>query len=115
MCNTFWELPVCVNKFFVNDIVDSCIGRPSGLKLGRFCPEDTSMPKKKITHPAAVLRIAHIADDYVPVSGDDPEGFAGDILADLLHWCKAEGVPFDVALRRAQMHFTAEQVEGVGR
>jgi hypothetical protein len=73
------------------------------------------MPKKKITHPAAVERIASIADTYVPVSGDDPTDFAGDLMADLQHWCKAEGVPFDVALRRAQMHFTAEQVEGVGR
>jgi hypothetical protein len=73
------------------------------------------MPKKKITNPGAVERIASIAEAYVPVSGDDPEDFAGDVLTDLQHWCKAEGVPFDVALRRAQMHFTAEQVEGVGR
>jgi hypothetical protein len=68
--------------------------------------------KKTITNPDAVLRIACIADDYVPVSGDDPEDFAGDILTDLQHWCKAEGVPFDIVLRRAQMHFTGELVEG---
>jgi hypothetical protein len=70
------------------------------------------MPKKKITHPAAVERITSIADTYVPVSGDDPADFAGDLMADLQHWCKAEGVRFDVALRRAQMHLRPSKTWG---
>jgi hypothetical protein len=43
------------------------------------------MPKKTIANPAAVQRIASIADAYVSISGDDPDDFAGDLLADLLH------------------------------
>jgi hypothetical protein len=72
------------------------------------------MPKKTTVNPA-VQRITSVADTYVPVSGDDPDDFVGDLLADLQHWCKAKGVRFGVALLRAQLHFTAEQVEGVGR
>jgi hypothetical protein len=73
------------------------------------------MPKKTTTNSRAVQRIARIADAYVTVSGDDRDDFAGDLLTDLQHWCKAKGVRFGVALLRAQMHFAAEQVEGIGR
>jgi hypothetical protein len=83
--------------------------------MGYSCPEEPSKPKQITTNPAAVQRIARIADAYVTVSGDDPDDFAGDLLTGLQHWRKAEGVRFGVAPLRAQMHFTAEQVEGVGR
>ena len=60
-----------------------------------------------------VHRIQLIADAYVWNSGEDPQDFATDLLADLQHWAAAKGVRFGLSLMRARRHFAAEQVEGV--
>jgi hypothetical protein len=38
----------------------------------------------------------------------DPETTIGDLLADLMHWCDAYGVDFNVALKRGQRRYEAE-------
>jgi hypothetical protein len=60
-----------------------------------------------------VQRVQLIADAHVRNSGEDPQDFATDLLADLQHWAAAKGVRFGAALMHAQGHFTAEQIEGV--
>jgi hypothetical protein len=45
------------------------------------------------------------------IPGEDPQDFATDLLADLQHWSAAGGIWLETSLRRAQMHFAAEQLE----
>ena len=55
-----------------------------------------------------VERIQLIADAYVWNSGEDPQDFATDLIADLQHWAAAKGVRFEISLMRAQRHFVCE-------
>jgi hypothetical protein len=73
------------------------------------------MPKKTTTISTRVQRVTSIADEYVSISGEDPKDFVTDLVADLMHYSAAKGIPLAACLRRAQMHITAEQVEGGGR
>jgi hypothetical protein len=73
------------------------------------------MPKTTTTLSTCLRRVQRIADAYVSISGDDPQDFTTDLLADLQHWAAAEGVRFGVSLMRAQGHFTAEQIEEARR
>jgi hypothetical protein len=59
------------------------------------------MPRQTInTH---VGRVQFIADAHIQVSGEDPEDFVTDILADLQHWAAAQGKRFGASsLMRAQ-------------
>jgi hypothetical protein len=65
----------------------------------------------KLTIATRVKRIQLIADAYVWNSGEDPQDFATDLLADLQHWSAARGIWLETPLRRAQMHFAAERFE----
>ena len=67
------------------------------------------MPTRINSSPVA--RIDHIADIYEAISGSDRLDIACDLVADLAHWCASYNVDFSVALRRAQLHFDAEQAE----
>jgi hypothetical protein len=58
-----------------------------------------------------VARIDDVADIYEAVSGSDRLDIACDLVADLAHWCAWYNIDFSVALRRAQLHFDAEQAE----
>jgi hypothetical protein len=62
-----------------------------------------------------VARIDDVADIYEAVSGSDRLDIACDLLTDLAHWCAKYKVDFSAALRRAQLHFDAEQAEHVGQ
>jgi hypothetical protein len=62
----------------------------------------------KLTIATRVKRIQLIADAYVWNSGEDPQDFATDLLADLQHWSAAKGVRFEISLMRAQRHFVFE-------
>jgi hypothetical protein len=55
-----------------------------------------------------VERIQLIADAYVWNSGEDPQDFATDLLADLSHWSAAKGIQLEISLVRAQRHFVFE-------
>ena len=48
-----------------------------------------------------VQRIERIATAYIPNSRTDPEEFATDLLADLMHFCDAKGVRFAARPMRA--------------
>jgi hypothetical protein len=63
------------------------------------------------TVSSGVARIDEIADGYEAVSGSDRLDIASDLVADLAHWCTKHKVDFGVALRRAQLHFDAEQAK----
>lgn len=39
---------------------------------------------------------------------DEPE-LVRDVLADLMHYCTAKGLPFTAELTSAERHYTAEQ------
>jgi hypothetical protein len=67
------------------------------------------MRKPTTTISTRVRRIAQIACACGSISGDDPQAFATDLLADLLHDCAAKRVRFGVSSMRAQRHFAAEQ------
>jgi hypothetical protein len=69
------------------------------------------MLKPTTTNTDRVSRIASIAHAYRPISGESPQDFAADLLADLLHYSAAEGVRFGAALMHAQGHFAAEQIK----
>ncbi len=56
-----------------------------------------------------VDRAARISDDVLPLYEEDSHTNAVDLLADLMHWCKAEGVDFQKMLNTATMHFNEEQ------
>jgi hypothetical protein len=68
-------------------------------------------PATGATNTDRVSRIASIACAYRPISGDSPQDFTTDLLADLLHYSAAEGVQFAAALMHAQGHFAAEQIK----
>ncbi len=55
-----------------------------------------------------LARIEVIARLFEGTSGSGRLDIATDLLADLEHWCRQERVDFDLALRRAQTHFEAE-------
>ena len=55
-----------------------------------------------------IERIQLIADAYVWNSGEDPQDFATDLIADLQHWAAAKGIRFEISLMRAQRHFVFE-------
>jgi hypothetical protein len=69
------------------------------------------MSKPATTISTRNQHIATIADEYVSISGKDPNDFVTDLLADLMHYSAANGVRFAASLLRAQGHFTAERVE----
>jgi hypothetical protein len=100
-----------IHFFFesVNGIRDLCIRASHHLKWGIHTPEEPSMPRQTSSTHAA--RVQLMADAYIPVSGDDPEDFATDLLANLQHWAAANRVPFGASLMRVRRHFTAEQIE----
>jgi hypothetical protein len=59
----------------------------SAFEMAHSRPEEPSMPRQTIhTH---VGRVQFIADAYIQVSGEDPEDFVTDILADLQDWAAA--------------------------
>ena len=67
------------------------------------------MPEQTIlTHVAHMNRIAAYC---VPLSGDDPQDIATDILADLQHWCRAAHIDFGRSLYLAGLHVAAELEE----
>lgn len=43
--------------------------------------------------------------------GNDAATYACDLLADLMHYCDANGVDLRDVTERAQMHFEAERIE----
>ena len=47
-------------------------------------------------------------------SDDDPATNLVDFLADILHWCRAEGHDFAALLDTAEMHFQEETLEEEG-
>ena len=62
-------------------------------------------------------RASQIVTIFASMTGlDSPEEDSatklGDLLADLLHWCDANGVDFDDAVRRARNHHHEEVLEG---
>lgn len=67
------------------------------------------------SNSSRVARIDHIADIYKAVSGSDRLDIACDLVTDLAHWCAKYNVDFSAALRRAQLHFDAEQAEDIGQ
>lgn len=42
----------------------------------------------------------------------DKEALAKDLMADLMHWCDANGQDFHVALGEARYNYEAEKAEG---
>lgn len=58
------------------------------------------------------LRRAECAADiltaYCHRSGSEPEHALTDLLADLMHWCNANGQDFQTALDRAREHHNEE-------
>jgi hypothetical protein len=79
--------------------------------MGNLVRRKSSMPKQTATNTDRVSRILGIAHAYRPISGDSPQDFATDLLADLLHYSAAEGVRFGAALMHAQGHFADEQIK----
>jgi hypothetical protein len=67
------------------------------------------------SNSSQVARIDEIADIYEAVSGSDRLDIACDLVTDLAHWCAKHNVDFSAALRRAQLHFDAEQAEHMGQ
>jgi hypothetical protein len=63
------------------------------------------------TNSSPVGRLDEIADSYEAVSGTDRLDIASDLVADLAHWCAKHKVDFNTVMRRAQLHFDAEQAE----
>jgi len=47
-------------------------------------------------------------------SDDDPATNLVDFLADIFHWCRAEGHDFAALLDTAEMHFETEMIEEKG-
>ena len=48
--------------------------------------------------------------DRTAHDGDDDATVLCDLLAEIGHWCDSYGVTLSSALRRAEMHYNAEQV-----
>lgn len=76
-------------------------------KLSRK-PRRTIRPKNRERAAWARLGIDAFAD-CTGVSDEDFGTKASDFLADLLHLCDQLGYDFDDLLRRARVHYTAEQ------
>jgi hypothetical protein len=88
--------------------------------------EDTTMPKqdrtprqtiqaqrdKRTTNEERVARATKALEGYI--SDGDAISAVCDFLADLLHYCDANGLDFAAEDRRAHTHYLAELVEEEG-
>lgn len=63
---------------------------------------------ERLTAAHYAIEAHRIADNDHPSCYSNEENVT-DLLADLLHFCTAERLDFDNALRRARMHCEAEQ------
>lgn len=48
---------------------------------------------------------------FYDVEGEEPEVPAGDLLADLMHWCAEHGVPWEEVLGRAERTYQSDREE----
>jgi hypothetical protein len=55
-----------------------------------------------------VLHAQQALDVMTSASGEDRKDQLTDLLADLMHFCKVTGIPFDRQLRYARSHFASE-------
>lgn len=63
------------------------------------------------TRDRGVWSIDTVLQGFYDVEGEEPEVPAGDLLADLMHWCDVTGVPFEDVLGRAERTHQSDREE----
>jgi hypothetical protein len=66
------------------------------------------MATRQRTDYQRVDRAAAAVQAYTDIPGTDPDEFLTDLLADLIHYAKFNGLDFGQAIRMAQHHAEAE-------
>ena len=60
------------------------------------------------TRDRGLWSIDAVLDGFYDVDGEEPEVPAGDLLADLMHWCAVQDVPFEDVLARAERTYASD-------
>lgn len=90
--------------------IEAWIDTQTGRRSRPAAPDSSQPGEDQASLNVAPLRAERFAD-ILPLYPEDEHTNVIDLLADLLHWCEANGVDFEDTLRISRMHFDSERDE----